>query len=136
MVSAQKIRRAGLHEAFDGAVLIYFHKAHGRDDVEGRDPAEHYVLVDDKIRILTVIKRVWGKHVSTMFSRPDHYALDHELVSAYPLADYTIDRIGKLVNLNFQALTNWGASAYVGDFARHVKRSKQQGRRNLQMGPQ
>jgi hypothetical protein len=136
MVSAQKIRRAGLHEAFDGAVLIYFHKEHGRDDVEGRDPADHYVFVDDKIRILTAIKRVWGKRATTMFPRQGQYALDHELVSAYPPADYSIDRIGKLVNLDFQAFTNWGASAYVGDFARQVKRSKQQGRRNLQMGPQ
>jgi hypothetical protein len=126
MVPAQNIRRAGLHEAFDGAVLIYSHKEHGRDDVEGRDPADHYVLVDDKIRILTAIKRVWGKRATTMFPRQGHYALDHELVSAYPPADYSIDRIGKLVNLDFQALTNCGASTYVGDFARYVKKSKQQ----------
>jgi hypothetical protein len=133
---AQKIRRAGLHEAFDGAVLIYFHKEHGRDDVEGRDPADRYVLVDDKIRILTAIRRVWGKRATTMFPRQGHYALDHELVSAYPPADYSIDRIGKLVNLDFQAFYKLGRKRIRLDFARQVKRSKQQGRRNLQMGPQ
>jgi hypothetical protein len=78
MVPPQKIRRAGLHEAFDGAVLIYIHKEHGLDDVEGRYPADHYVLVDDKIRILTAIKRIWGKRVSTVFPPQGHYALDHE----------------------------------------------------------
>jgi FMN phosphatase YigB (HAD superfamily) len=122
----QKIRRAGLHEAFDGAALIYIHNEHELDDVEGRYPADRYVLVDDKIRILTAIKRVWGKRVTTVFPRQGHYALDQELVSSYPPADYTIDRIGELVNLDFQALTNGGANAYVGDFARHLKKSKQQ----------
>ncbi len=122
----QKIRRAGLHEAFDGAALIYIHKEHELDDVEGSYPADHYVLVDDKIRILTAIKRVWGKRVTTVFPRQGHYALDQQLVSSYPPADYTIDRIGELVNLDFQALTNGGAKAYVGDFARHLKKSKQQ----------
>jgi hypothetical protein len=66
--------------------------------------------VDDKIRILTAIKRVWGKRATTVFRRQGHYALDHELVSAYPTADYTIDRIGELVNLDFKALTNGGAN--------------------------
>jgi len=84
------------------------------------------VLVDDKIRILTAIKWAWGKGVTTVFPRQGHCALDQELVSAYPPADYTIDRIGELVNLDFQALTNGGAKAYVGDFARHLKNSQQQ----------
>jgi hypothetical protein len=126
VVPPQKIRRAGLHEAFDGAVLIYIHKEHELGDVEGRYPADHYVLVDDKTPILTAIRRVWGRRVTTVFPRQGHYALDHELVSAYPPADYTIDRIGELVNSDFQALTNGGANAYIGDFARHVKKSEQQ----------
>jgi hypothetical protein len=125
MVPAQKIRRAGLQEAFDGAVLTYFHKEHGLDDVEGRYPADHYVLVDDKIRILTAIERVWGKTRNHDVPAAGALALDHELVSAYPPVDNTIVRIGKLVNFDFQALTNGGANAHVGDFARHVKKSKQ-----------
>jgi hypothetical protein len=67
-----------------------------------------------------------GKRVSTVFPRQGHYALDHELGSTYPPADYTSDRIGELVNLDFQAVTNGGANAYVGDFAGHVKKSKRQ----------
>ena len=100
----QKIRRAGLHEAFDGAALVYIHKEHELDDVEGRYPADHYVLVDDKIRILTAIKRAWGRRVTTVFPRQGHYALDEKIVSSFPPADYTIDRIGELVNLDFSAL--------------------------------
>jgi FMN phosphatase YigB (HAD superfamily) len=121
-----KIRRAGLHDAFDGAALIYIHKEHELDDVEGRYPADHYVLVDDKIRILTAIKRAWGQRVTTVLPRQGHYALDHTLVDSYPPADYTIDRIGDLVNLDFQALTSAGAKADIGDFARYIEKPGQQ----------
>jgi FMN phosphatase YigB (HAD superfamily) len=122
----QKIRRAGLHEAFDGAALIYINKEHELDDVEDRYPADHYVLVDDKIRILTAIKRAWGKRVTTVFPRQGHYALDQTLVNSYPPADYTIDRIGELVNLDLESLTNGGGKAEVGDFAPYLKKPKQQ----------
>ncbi|MBZ5628193.1 MAG: HAD family hydrolase [Acidobacteriia bacterium] len=105
----QKIWRSGLHDAFDGAVLIYIHKERELDDVEGRYPADHYVLVDDKIRILTAIKRAWGRRVTTVFPRQGHYALDEKILSSFPPADYTIDRIGELVNLDFQAVAEGGA---------------------------
>ncbi|MBZ5567712.1 MAG: HAD family hydrolase [Acidobacteriia bacterium] len=105
----QKIWRSGLHDAFDGAALIYIHKEHELDDVEARYPADHYVLVDDKIRILTAIKRAWGQRVTTVFPRQGHYALDEKVVSSYPPADYTINRIGELVNLDFQCLAQGGA---------------------------
>jgi FMN phosphatase YigB (HAD superfamily) len=100
----QKIRRSGLDEAFDGAVLIYVHKESELDDVEARYPADHYVLIDDKLRILTAIKRAWGRRVTTVFPRQGHYALDEEIVSKYPAADYTINSIGELQKLDFQAL--------------------------------
>jgi hypothetical protein len=48
-------------------VLIYIHKEKELDDIERRYPAEHYVLVDDKPRILTVVKKVWGDRVTTVF---------------------------------------------------------------------
>lgn len=96
-----KVRRSGLHEAFDGSVLIYIHKEHELDDVEARYPADHYVFVDDKIRLLTALKRAWGRRVTTVFPRQGHYALDEKAVSAYPAADFTIERIGDLVNIDF-----------------------------------
>ena len=104
----QKIRRSGLFDAFDGAVLIYVHKEYELDDVAERYPADHYVLVDDKLRILTAVKKIWGDRVTTVFPRQGHYALDEELVGSFPPADRTINRIGELVDLDFRALAEGG----------------------------
>jgi hypothetical protein len=92
-----KIERSGIAESVDG-VLIYIHKEKELEDVERRFPAAHYVLVDDKIRILTDIKKIWGARVTTVFPKQGHYALDPKIVSAYPPADITINRIGELLN--------------------------------------
>ena len=91
-----KIHESGLYDAFDGAVLIYIHKEVELEDVERRYPADHYVLIDDKLRILTAVKRVWNERVTTVFVRQGHYALDEKAISAYPHADLTIERIGDL----------------------------------------
>ena len=69
-----KVRRSGLHEEFQGRTLIYVHKERELADVEARYPAEHYVLIDDKLRILTAIKEIWRERVSTVFVRQGHYA--------------------------------------------------------------
>src|SRR5258708_36849507 len=69
----RKVKRAGLWQAVDGHVLIYIHKEEVLDDVERRYPADHYVLVDDKLRILTVVKQFWGDRVTTVFARQGSY---------------------------------------------------------------
>src|SRR5262245_15228093 len=103
VLQPRKVERSGLGEAFEGRVLIYVHKEQELDDVERRYPAEHYVLVDDKIRILTAIKRAWGARVTTVFPRQGHYA--HErAVGDYPPADITLERIGDLVSYDLPAL--------------------------------
>jgi hypothetical protein len=94
-----KIQDSGLYEVFDGAVLIYIHKELELGDVENRYPADHYVLIDDKLRILTAVKKVWAQRVTTVFVRQGHYALDDKVVSSYPPADLTIERIGDVVQL-------------------------------------
>ena len=94
-----KIHDSGLYEAFDGAVLIYIHKEVELEDVEQRYPADHYFLIDDKLRILTAVKKIWNERVTTIFVRQGHYALDEKAISAYPPADLTIDRIGDLLEL-------------------------------------
>jgi hypothetical protein len=71
------------------------------DDVERRFPAERYVMIDDKIRILTAMKAIWGARLTTVFVRQGHYALDAELVAQYPPADVTIERIGDLGTVHF-----------------------------------
>jgi phosphoglycolate phosphatase-like HAD superfamily hydrolase len=93
-----KVERAGLSDAVDG-VLIYIHKEEALGDVERRFPAEHYVLVDDKLRILAAVKRVWGDRVTTVFARQGTYARDPDTVNAFPAADVTIERIGDLPRL-------------------------------------
>src|SRR2546427_8966425 len=89
----RKIERAGLSEAVEGRVLIYIHKERELDDIERRYPAAHYVLVDDKVRILTAFKKVWGGRLTTVFPRQGHYARAAD-VAAYPAPDITIERIG------------------------------------------
>ena len=94
----RKIRRSGLWDAFRGDVLVYIHKEQELEDVERRYPAERYVLVDDKVRILAAVKEVWGERVTTVFPRQGHYAHDAEFVARYPAPDVTIQRIGDLLN--------------------------------------
>ena len=89
----RKVERSGLWAAVDGEVLIYVHKEEMLDDVERRYPAERYVMVDDKIRILTAMKAVWKDRLKTVFVKQGHYAHDAQLVASYPAADVTIDRI-------------------------------------------
>jgi FMN phosphatase YigB (HAD superfamily) len=98
-----KVWRSGLHDAFGGAVLIYVHKELELADVEQRYPADHYVLVDDKLRILSAVKEIWGRRVTTVFPRQGHYALDEQAISRYPAADHTIERIRDLVKLDLCA---------------------------------
>src|SRR4030095_572164 len=98
-----KIRRSGLYDAFDGGVLIYVHKESELEDVAQRYPADHYFLVDDKLRILTAVKEVWGKQITTVFVKQGHYAHDEKAIMRYRAADHTIDRIADLVKLDLRA---------------------------------
>jgi FMN phosphatase YigB (HAD superfamily) len=102
----RKVERSGLWSAVDGNVLIYVHKEQQLDDVAARLPAEHYVLVDDKLRILDAVKRVWGDRVTTVFPRQGHYAHDPHILSTYPPADISVPRIGALLELDRQAFFN------------------------------
>jgi FMN phosphatase YigB (HAD superfamily) len=95
----RKVERSGLWAAVDGEVLIYIHKEEMLDDVERRYPATRYVMVDDKIRILTAMKAVWADRLTTVFVKQGHYAHDAQLVASYPAADLAIDRIADLAGI-------------------------------------
>jgi FMN phosphatase YigB (HAD superfamily) len=99
-----KIERSGIYESVEGNVLIYIHKEQELDDVEKRFPAAHYVLIDDKLRILTAIKKIWGNRVTTVFPRQGHYANDAKAIAEFPPADITIARIGELLNYDLKAI--------------------------------
>jgi FMN phosphatase YigB (HAD superfamily) len=100
----RKIERSGLYDAVEGRVLIYVHKEHELDEVERLFPADHYVLVDDKLRILAAVKDVWASRVTTVFPRQGHYAHDPEIIGRYPRADVEVERIGDLVNMELETL--------------------------------
>jgi FMN phosphatase YigB (HAD superfamily) len=100
-----KIERSGIQAAVSGEVLIYVHKERELDDVEARYPADRYVLVDDKLRILHAVKQIWGEKVVTVFPRQGHYALDPEQIAQYPPADFTLEAIGELCDLDLEKLT-------------------------------
>jgi FMN phosphatase YigB (HAD superfamily) len=99
----RKIERSGLFEAVEGNILIYIHKERELADVERRYPAERYVMVDDKLRILKALKDVWGERVTTVFPRQGHYAHDASIIAKYPVADITIERIGDLLTADLPA---------------------------------
>jgi FMN phosphatase YigB (HAD superfamily) len=100
----RKIQRSGLWDAVGGRVLIYIHKESMLDDVAQRYPARHYVMVDDKLRILAEMKKVWGNRLTTIFPRQGHYALDPHNIDNYPAADLTVERIGDLVDFDLSTL--------------------------------
>jgi len=110
----RKVERSGLFEAVEGNVLIYVHKEQELSDVEQRYPAEHYVLVDDKLRILAAVKKVWAARVTTVFPRQGHYALDPQILASYPPADVIVERVGELMNYDAQALVAASAAARAG----------------------
>src|SRR5580658_8952967 len=93
----RKVDRSGLYDAVRGNVLVYVHKEVELADVARRFPARHYVVVDDKIRLLTAIKKIWHTRVTTVFVRQGHYALDPKILAACPPADVTLERIGDLL---------------------------------------
>ena len=101
-----KIIRSGLANTVSGRVLIYVHKEQELDDVELRYPAEHYVLVDDKLRILAAVKKFLGARVNTVFVRQGHYATDPKILESYPPADISIERIGDLLRYRLPELLN------------------------------
>lgn len=94
----RKVRRSGLWDAVEGRVLIYLHKERMLDAVARRYPATRYVMVDDKLRILTAMKNAWGEALTTVFPRQGHYALDPRELAAWPPPDLTLERIADLLD--------------------------------------
>jgi hypothetical protein len=99
----RKVARSGIWDAFDGEVLIFVHKEQQLDDVERLYPARHYVMIDDKLRILDALKRSWGERVTTVFPRQGHYATDPAILAQYPHGDVQLDHISELLGLDRSA---------------------------------
>jgi len=99
----RKVQRSGIWDTFEGRILIFVHKEQELDCVERLYPARHYVLIDDKLRILDAVKKIWGDRVTTVFPRQGHYATDPKILSAYPPGDLQVDRISDILGLQLSA---------------------------------
>ena len=104
----RKVERSGLDAAVSRHVLIYIHKEKALADVEQRYPAAHYVVVDDKLRILTAVKKTWRERVTTVFPRQGKFARDPKILAAYPPPDVTIERISDLLSYELSHLAAGG----------------------------
>jgi FMN phosphatase YigB (HAD superfamily) len=105
----RKIERSGLLESVDRSILIYVHKEAELEDVERRYPAEHYVMVDDKLWLLHAIKAHWGARVTTVWPKQGHYVTDAR-VKALPPPDVTVERIGDVLDLTLEGLLQAASS--------------------------
>jgi len=100
VLQPRKLLRSGLWHAVEGRALVYVHKEKMLQAVQRHYPARHYVMVDDKLRILAAMKAIWQERLTTIFPRQGHYALDPQIVAAQPAADLTIECIGELADLD------------------------------------
>jgi FMN phosphatase YigB (HAD superfamily) len=100
----RKVEQSGLSKAVDSQVLIYIHKELALDDVAARYPAHHYVLVDDKPRILAAVKDAWGDRVTTVLPRQGQYAHDAKTLASSGVPDVTVERIGDLLTCDLASL--------------------------------
>jgi hypothetical protein len=110
----RKVERSGLWHAFENRVLIYIHKEQELADVERLFPADRYVLIDDKLRILAAVKKIWGERVTTVFTKQGYYAFDPSVLAEYPPADIELAKISDLLNCDLPALLNNRAASAGG----------------------
>ncbi|MER3546060.1 MAG: haloacid dehalogenase [Rhodanobacteraceae bacterium] len=111
VLQPRKISLSGIAGAVDGRVLIYVHKETMLLDVERRFPAQHYVIVEDKLRVIDALKQHWRERLTTVFVRQGHYAHDPALPGEYPPAQITLEGIGDLLTSSVQDFKNTKAAA-------------------------
>jgi len=92
----RKIQRSGLGEAVDGQVMVCVHKERMLDLMQRRFPARHYVMIDDKPRLLAAVKRVLTDSLTTVFVCQGHYALAAAGEPLEPPNDLSVALIGDL----------------------------------------
>ena len=100
----RKLRRSGLWDAVAGRVMIFVHKEKRLDEVTRLYPADRYVMIDDKLTILTSMKATWRDDLVTIWPRQGHYATEAAAKANCPPADLTIDHIGELAHFDFSSL--------------------------------
>jgi FMN phosphatase YigB (HAD superfamily) len=124
----RKVQRSGLWDAVGGRVLIYVHKERMLTHVRRRYPARHYVMVDDKLRILTSMKQQWGTRLTTVFPRQGHYAENPADTDPYPPADLTVAHVGELRGYDLAAFLKEAQGAGAGPPKRRRRHDAEAGR--------
>lgn len=104
VLQPHKLQRSGLWDAVAGRALVYVHKEQMLDAIQHHYPADHYVMIDDKLRVLAAMKAIWQQRLTTIFPRQGHYALDPAVIDNQPAADVTIEQIGELADLDLWSL--------------------------------
>jgi FMN phosphatase YigB (HAD superfamily) len=104
VLQPRKIQRSGIWAAVEGRVLIYLHKERMLEAVKRRCPASHYVMVDDKPRLLAAMKRQLGQRLTTVFVRQGHYAAESAGSAIDPAPDLSLERIGDLLDCDLSNL--------------------------------
>ena len=107
----RKIFRSGLWDAVRGKVFVSIHKDQELYQVYKAYPARHYVMVDDKLRLLSAVKKHWGEQVTTVFVRQGHYAVDADALAGYPPADIMLERIGEMLDFDLKTLLRAAVSS-------------------------
>src|SRR5215204_2077617 len=97
-----KIWRTGLDPEVDGNVLVFDRKLDHLDEMTAAFPADHYVLVEDKPEILTVVKRALGPRVTTVLVRQGKYG--QVPLPADEPPDLVFESIGALAESDFSRL--------------------------------
>lgn len=97
----RKVECSGLYDAVERRAMIYVHKETELEHLETVFPATRYVVFDDKLRILTAIKKIWGTRVTTVFVKQGHYAID-PTINEYPGADLSVEHIGEVLDLDLE----------------------------------
>ncbi len=94
-----KIRKSGLEEAVGGNVLIYVHKERELQRVFAQYPADHYVMVDDKPRILSALEEECPSRFTTVFVLQGHYAREGEYE---PVPDIVVHHFADLAGFTLE----------------------------------
>ena len=99
----RKIELSGLAAAVQGQWVVYIHKEDHLAEVMARWPADFYVMVDDKARILAETKRRLPDRFVTVQILQGHYAGD----TFTPPPDLTLRQIGDLQALDLPTLRRY-----------------------------
>ncbi|GHO82828.1 HAD family hydrolase [Dictyobacter formicarum] len=107
---ADKIFNSALAEAVNGRVLLFVHKQEHIEEIKQRYPGDHYVIIDDKPKILFDVQQVMKDHITTVFVKQGKYAKE-----AFPdnyVPDIVVEHIADLKNVPVEQFWGQGKTSH------------------------